>query len=119
MSHTDTDKPGVDVTAVEHSKDADIREQALIFKAFVVTVQHLFGGFHRLFQDVTDPRKPHQAGLRTQSLPLAQPAQSPGGRLPGRARVSLGRTLEATLPSLAHLSASGWAVCEWFHLLDL
>jgi hypothetical protein len=58
MSHTDTDKPSADVTAVEHSKDADIREQASIFKAFVVTVQHLFGGFHRLFQGVTDPRHP-------------------------------------------------------------
>ena len=58
MSNTDTDKPGVDVTAVEHSQDADIREQASIFKAFVVTVQHLFGGFHRLFQGVTDPRHP-------------------------------------------------------------
>jgi hypothetical protein len=58
MSRTSTAKPGVDVTAVEHSKDADIREQALIFKAFAVTVQHLFGGFHRIFQGVTDPRHP-------------------------------------------------------------
>jgi hypothetical protein len=58
MSHTDTDKPSVDVTAVEHSKDADIAEQASIFNAFVVTVQHLFGGFQRLFQGVTDPRHP-------------------------------------------------------------
>ena len=58
MSYTATEKPGVDVTAVEYSKDADIREQALIFKAFVVTIQRLFGGFHRLFQGVTDPRHP-------------------------------------------------------------
>lgn len=58
MPNTDLDKPSVDVTAVAHSQDADIREQASIFKAFVVTVQHLFGGFHRLFQDVTDPRHP-------------------------------------------------------------
>jgi hypothetical protein len=58
MSNTDTDKPCVDVMAVEHSQDADIREQASIFKSFVVTVQHFFGGFHRLFQGVSDPRHP-------------------------------------------------------------
>jgi hypothetical protein len=58
MSNTDTDKPRVDVTAVEHLQDTDIREQASIFKAFVVTVQHFFGGFERLFQGVTDPRHP-------------------------------------------------------------
>ena len=50
MSNTDSDKPSIDVTGVEHSQDTDIREQASIFKAFIVTVQHLFGGFHRLFQ---------------------------------------------------------------------
>jgi len=58
MSHTETNKPSVDLTTVAPSQDADIREQASIFKALVVTVQHLFGGFHRLFQGVTDPRHP-------------------------------------------------------------
>jgi hypothetical protein len=58
MANTDADKPSVDATAVEHSPDADMREQASIFKAFVVTVQRLFGGFDRLFQSVTDPRHP-------------------------------------------------------------
>ena len=58
MANTDSDKPSVDVTAVEHSQDADMREQASIFNAFAVTVQRLFGGFHRLFESVTDPRHP-------------------------------------------------------------
>jgi hypothetical protein len=58
MANTDSDKPSVDATAVAHSQDADMREQAAIFKALVVTVQHLFGGFQRLFQGVTDPRHP-------------------------------------------------------------
>ena len=58
MANTDSDKPSVDATAVAHFPDADMREQAAIFKALVVTVQHLFGGFQRLFQDVTDPRHP-------------------------------------------------------------
>jgi len=51
-------KPDVDVTSAEQSLDADIQEQKSIFKAFVVTVQHFFSGFNRLFQDVTDPRHP-------------------------------------------------------------
>jgi hypothetical protein len=58
MSNTTLDQPGVDVTDSESSLDADIREQASIFRAFVVTVQHFFGGFQRLFQGVTDPRHP-------------------------------------------------------------
>jgi hypothetical protein len=58
MSNTDSGKPSVDVAVVAHSQDADVREQASIFKAFVVTVQHFFGGFQRLFQEVTDPRHP-------------------------------------------------------------
>lgn len=56
MPDTNTDQPRVDVTAGEPAPDADIREQASIFRAFVVTVQHFFGGFQRLFQGVTDPR---------------------------------------------------------------
>ncbi len=58
MYNSNPAKPSVDKTTVEHSPDADIQEQASIFNAFVVTVQHLFGGFHRLFQGVTDPRHP-------------------------------------------------------------
>jgi hypothetical protein len=58
MSNTDTDQPHVDVTAGEPSAEAEIREQACIFRALVVTVQHFFGGFHRLFQGVSDPRHP-------------------------------------------------------------
>ena len=58
MSNTTLDQLSVDVTDSESSPDADIREQASIFRAFVVTVQHFFGGFQRLFQGVTDPRHP-------------------------------------------------------------
>jgi hypothetical protein len=48
----------MDVTRAEQSLDADGQEQAALFKAFIVTVQHFFGGFKRLFQGVTDPRHP-------------------------------------------------------------
>ena len=58
MSNTTADLPGVDVRAGGPSADADMRAQASIFKTFVVTVQHFFGGFQRLFQGVTDPRHP-------------------------------------------------------------
>ena len=58
MSSTTSDQPDVNVRAGEPAADADIREQASIFRAFVVTVQHFFGGFQRLFQGVTDPRHP-------------------------------------------------------------
>jgi hypothetical protein len=58
MHNSNPAKPGVDVTTAEHPLDADIQEQASIFKAFVVTVEHFFGGFQRLFQGVTDPRHP-------------------------------------------------------------
>jgi hypothetical protein len=58
MSNSTSAKPGIDAPAAEHAQDADIQEQEAIFKAFVVTVQHFFGGFNRLFQDMTDPRHP-------------------------------------------------------------
>jgi hypothetical protein len=58
MYNSNPAKPSIDETTVEHSPDADIQEQASIFNAFVVTVHHLFGGFHRLFQGVSDPRHP-------------------------------------------------------------
>ena len=58
MSNSTSDKPSIDTTPAEHLPDVDIQEQASIFKAFAVTVQHFFGGFKRLFQDMTDPRHP-------------------------------------------------------------
>ena len=58
MPNTDSDPPRVDVTAVAPSQDADSSEQGSILKAFLLTVQHVFGGFQRLFQGVTDPRHP-------------------------------------------------------------
>jgi hypothetical protein len=56
MPNANSAKPSVDVTSAEQPLDADSQEQASIFRAFAVTVQHLFGGFDRLFQGVTDPR---------------------------------------------------------------
>ncbi len=44
MYNSNPAKPGVDVTTAEHPLDADIQEQASIFRAFVVTVEHFFGG---------------------------------------------------------------------------
>ena len=58
MTNSNAAKPSGDVTNTEHLLNADIQKQASIFKAFVVTVQHFFGGFNRLFQGVTDPRHP-------------------------------------------------------------
>jgi len=58
MSKSNSTKPSVDVLPVAHPLDADIQEQTAIFKALVVTVQHFFGGFGRLFQGMTDPRNP-------------------------------------------------------------
>jgi hypothetical protein len=58
MSNSTSAKPGIDAVTAEHTQDADVQEQEAIFKAFVVTVQHFFGGFNRLFQDMTDPRHP-------------------------------------------------------------
>ena len=58
MSNVNVVKPRVDVISAEQPLDADNQEQAALFKAFMVTVQHFFGGFKRLFQGVTDPRHP-------------------------------------------------------------
>jgi hypothetical protein len=38
--------------------DEEARGQARILKAFLGTTQHYFGGFGRLFQGVSDPRRP-------------------------------------------------------------
>jgi len=38
--------------------DEDARQQVALLKALLVTVQHFFGGFQRLFGRVTDPRQP-------------------------------------------------------------
>jgi len=56
MSNFNSAKPSVDATTAEHLLDTDIEEQASVFKAFLMTVKHFFGGFDRLFQDVSDPR---------------------------------------------------------------
>ena len=39
--------------------DEDARQQVALLKALLVTVQHCFGGFQRLFGTVTDPRHLH------------------------------------------------------------
>lgn len=38
--------------------DEDARQQVALLKALLVTVQHFFGGFGRLFGRVSDPRQP-------------------------------------------------------------
>ena len=58
MSSSTSTRPSVDVLPVAHPLDAGIQEHTAIFKALVVTVQHFFGGFDRLFQGMTDPRNP-------------------------------------------------------------
>ena len=42
----------------EGTPDADAQQQAELLKDLLVTVQHFFGGFPRLFQLVTEPRNP-------------------------------------------------------------
>ena len=46
--------------------DTDTDQQQGLLQALLVTVQHFFGGFPRLFQSVHDPRRPE---LITYSLP--------------------------------------------------
>ena len=58
MSRANPTRPGVATAAPEPPVDADYQQQVALFKAFVVTVQHFFGGFRRLFQGLTDPRHP-------------------------------------------------------------
>ena len=58
MSNPDPTQPGVEVMPLARPTDPDIQEQVSILKAFVMTVRHFFGGFGRLFQDMTDPRSP-------------------------------------------------------------
>ena len=49
--------PTVELTRpTEAAPDPDIAAQQAIFKAMVVTVHHVFGGFARLFQALTDRR---------------------------------------------------------------
>lgn len=50
--------PSIETTIPEAPIDADIQQQMALFGTFVMTVRHFFGGFTRLFQDVTDPRNP-------------------------------------------------------------
>ena len=43
---------------IECPVDTDEQQQEELLKDLLVTVQHFFGGFTRLFQPVTDPRNP-------------------------------------------------------------
>jgi hypothetical protein len=58
MPNSNAATPGIDVTTAEQQLDADSQEQAALFKTLIVTVQHFFGSFNRLFQGVSDPRHP-------------------------------------------------------------
>jgi hypothetical protein len=58
MSNSKSAKSDATAPTATRSLDADIQEQAAIFKTLAVTVQHFFGGFKHLFRDVNDPRDP-------------------------------------------------------------
>jgi hypothetical protein len=47
-----------ELSSSERVGDANQAEQQAIFRVFLSTVQHFFGGFARLFQSLTDPRDP-------------------------------------------------------------
>lgn len=53
-----SDWPSVETVIPEVMVDADVQQQESLFKILAVTVHHFFGGFTRLFRDVTDPRNP-------------------------------------------------------------
>jgi phosphoserine phosphatase len=58
---------GSATTPAEPLADADTEQQQALLQALLVTVEHFFNGFHRLFQSVTDPRDPK---LITYPLPM-------------------------------------------------
>jgi len=58
MSSPDPTQPGVEVMPLAPPTDPAFQEQVSILKSLVVTVQHFFGGFERLFQGLTDQRNP-------------------------------------------------------------
>lgn len=58
MCNPDPIQPGVELLPSAHPTDPDIQEQVAVFRALVVTIQHFFGGFARLFHGLTDRRDP-------------------------------------------------------------
>lgn len=60
MCNPDPTQPGVVMMPAAHPTDPDLQEQMSVLKALVVTIHHFFGGFERLFQELTDPRNPDQ-----------------------------------------------------------
>jgi hypothetical protein len=58
VSNVNSVKLGVDAISTAQPLDADEQEQAALFETFIVTLQHFFGGFRRLFREVSDPRHP-------------------------------------------------------------
>ena len=58
MTDSDTVHSQTPLSPPAPALDADQQAQADLLKALLVTVQHFFGGFGRLFQGVTDPRHP-------------------------------------------------------------
>ena len=103
--------------------DEDARQQVALLQALLVTVQHFFGGFQRLFGAVTDPRHLHyityplsallatgvllfvlRLGARRQVTLLLRENRSSRSKfqaLFGVANVPHGDTLEATYQRLA------------------
>jgi hypothetical protein len=102
--------------------DEDARQQAALIRSLLVTVQHFFGGFRRLFGSVSDPRHPLyityplasvlatgvllfvlRLGARRQVSLLLRPngpSQAKFQALFGVASVPHGDTLEATYQRL-------------------
>ncbi len=58
MANSETAQPTDSPQLAEQDLEADQPAQADLIKALVVTVQHFFGGFERMFQGVSDPRHP-------------------------------------------------------------
>ena len=48
----------LDSLSGETQRNADQQQQFELFKVFLATTQHFFGGFEQLFKSVTDPRDP-------------------------------------------------------------
>jgi hypothetical protein len=50
--------PKVETATAVPSSDVDAQQQAALIQALLLTVQHFFGGFSRLFGPVPAPRHP-------------------------------------------------------------
>jgi len=58
MSTTHSTQCAIESLAPAAAEDEHIQQQVELIRSLLVTVQHFFGGFGRLFGDVADPRHP-------------------------------------------------------------